>query len=81
MTLDELDTLRGKNSPGMLLLGFKPLRWDWQGRHAMGCPEELSRACQCGSPCEAAMHLVCAVWACLAFTAAARSTRPGPAAA
>lgn len=25
MTLDELDTLRGKNSPGMLLLGFKPL--------------------------------------------------------
>lgn len=27
VTLDELDTLRGKNSVGMLLLGFKPLRW------------------------------------------------------
>ncbi|KAL4422287.1 hypothetical protein ABPG75_008484 [Micractinium tetrahymenae] len=24
VTLDELDTLRGKNNPGMLLLGFKP---------------------------------------------------------
>lgn len=57
MTLEELDTLRGKNNVGMLLLGFKPLGWALRGVPGLGwraCPAaELStwrKRCYCEEP-------------------------------